>query len=66
MQENRKKPFPSPLCSPQISWTDPVMNTVHHGNRPATNHLSHGAGKVRPRTGHEDPEGSRGIALLFL
>jgi hypothetical protein len=23
-------------------------------------------GKVLPRTGHEDPEGSRGIALLFL
>jgi hypothetical protein len=23
-------------------------------------------GKVLPRTGHEGPEGSRGIALLFL
>jgi hypothetical protein len=25
-----------------------------------------GKGKVRPRTGHEGPEGSRGISLLFL
>jgi len=24
-----------------------------------------GKGKVQPRTGHESPEGSRGIALLF-
>ena len=25
-----------------------------------------GKGKVYPRTGHEGPEGSRGIAVLFL
>jgi len=25
-----------------------------------------GKGKVHPTTGHEGPEGSRGIALLFL
>jgi hypothetical protein len=25
-----------------------------------------GKGKVYPRTGHEGPEGSRGITLLFL
>ena len=28
--------------------------------------LEKGKGKVRPRTGHEGPEGSTGIVLLFL
>ena len=28
--------------------------------------LREGKGKVFPRTGHEGPEGSRGIAILFL
>ena len=23
-------------------------------------------GKIRPRTGHEGPEGGRGVAILFL
>ena len=28
--------------------------------------IGKGEGKVLPRTGHEGPEGGRGIALLFL
>jgi len=28
--------------------------------------INRGKGKVHSRTGHESPEGSRGIALLFL
>ena len=29
-------------------------------------HSVKGKGKFRPKTGHEGPEGSRGIAVLFL
>jgi hypothetical protein len=33
---------------------------------PQTIHKVKDKGKVHPRIGHEDPEGSRGITLLFL
>jgi len=53
-----------------IGWYINLLLRIQHQvtgfNKNVYRVKGNGKGKDRPRTGHEVPEGSRGIALLFL
>ena len=42
-----------------------LISSFHRNIQPPSSGKGKRKGKVHPRAGHEDPEGSSGIALLF-
>jgi hypothetical protein len=48
-RSTRSKPAPAPLCPPQIALDQTRARTPgRRGGKPATNHLSYSADKIRP------------------
>jgi hypothetical protein len=61
----KQRVFPHKRRSTIVMYLPCILYSLLSGPTYAQ-HIFEGKGKVRPRTCHEGPEGSRGIALLFL